>query len=288
MISDIKFRTGRLVIGILSIILSVFMIFQSCAVSFGEALLDTGTVSGASGIISAALVLAAGITAIASRNAVSRGGPIACAILYGLCAFMCAVFAADFPDLKVYAIVSLVAAAVFLLSFMDSTVSKLVVIGLEILLIAFIAIGCNSKQDEVTHSVDMPSNSQAYQDSVPNEGFKEDTKSETASISVEDGTVYPLSLVSSWDGKSIGEIQSFEDVSISEGYTGDLWVEGTFVGVADKENVMMHILCYDAEGYTLDKGVVILSTTPGKKFKIMESFSIPTSTVHIELDPTVM
>jgi hypothetical protein len=68
-------KVAKLVIGIISIVLTLVIFFQSCAASIGDALMEEGGTSGASGILVAILMLVAGIVAIAARN--SRGGSIA-------------------------------------------------------------------------------------------------------------------------------------------------------------------------------------------------------------------
>ncbi len=67
-------KTLKLVTGILSIILFVFVTFQSCAAGLGNALADNGEVSGSAGLMTAICLLAAGIVSIATRNKETNGG----------------------------------------------------------------------------------------------------------------------------------------------------------------------------------------------------------------------
>lgn len=69
-------KTAKLVIGILSIVLTMVVLFQSCAATVGDALANEGGTSGGVGMAVALLMLVAGIVAIAARN--SRGGSLFC------------------------------------------------------------------------------------------------------------------------------------------------------------------------------------------------------------------
>ena len=75
-------KTAKLVIGIISIVLTMVVLFQSCAATVGDALANEGGSSGGVGMAVALLMLVAGIVAIAARN--SRGGSIFCVIGFAL------------------------------------------------------------------------------------------------------------------------------------------------------------------------------------------------------------
>ena len=91
-------KVWKLVSGILSIILFVFVSFQSCAagVSNGEA-------SGSAGIIVAILMLAGGIVSIATRKSLGKGGNIALIVLFGLAAIIGFAGYGSFSDLAIWA-----------------------------------------------------------------------------------------------------------------------------------------------------------------------------------------
>lgn len=61
-------KTWKLVAGILSIILSVVVFFQSVLVGTANAMLDNGEVGGSAGVFVSILMLAGGIVSIAVRN----------------------------------------------------------------------------------------------------------------------------------------------------------------------------------------------------------------------------
>ena len=70
-------KTWKLVSGILSIIMFVFVTFQSCAAGISNSIEDNGEVGGSAGIIVAIMLLAGGIVSIATRNSKGKGGNIA-------------------------------------------------------------------------------------------------------------------------------------------------------------------------------------------------------------------
>lgn len=94
--------TGKLVIGILSIVLFVFIAMQSCAVGLGNAVLDSKDSSGTSGLFCSIMLLVAGIVGVATRNSSKSGGSIACAILYCFGWMIGSVGSKSFGDLEIW------------------------------------------------------------------------------------------------------------------------------------------------------------------------------------------
>ncbi len=80
-------KTWKLVSGILSIMLFVWMIFQSFAVGFANIILNTGEFSGFAGIVVAILMLAGGIVSISTRN-IGKDGDITLILLFGIAALI--------------------------------------------------------------------------------------------------------------------------------------------------------------------------------------------------------
>ena len=95
-------KTWKLVSGILSIILFVFVMFQSCAAGVVNTLEANGEVSGSAGVIVAIMLLAGGIVSIATRNG-SKGGNIAIIVLYGIGTIFGFVLSGNYADLKIWA-----------------------------------------------------------------------------------------------------------------------------------------------------------------------------------------
>lgn len=114
-------RTMKLIVGIVSIVLSMVILFQSCAAGVVDAIIDEGGTSGGSGMFVAFIMLVAGIVAIAARS--SRGGAIFCIIAYGLSGLVGVTSSGIYADLIVWGGLCLVFAALFLISvIMDARV----------------------------------------------------------------------------------------------------------------------------------------------------------------------
>ncbi len=96
-------KTWKLVAGILSIVLSIFVLFQSCAAGMGNTLQGNGEVSGSAGLIVAIMLLVGGIVSIATRGS-GKGGNIALIILYGIGALLGFTLAGSYSDLKIWAV----------------------------------------------------------------------------------------------------------------------------------------------------------------------------------------
>ena len=92
-------KTAKLVIGVLSIVLTMVVLFQSCAATVGDALANEGGTSGGVGI--------------AARN--SRGGSIFCIIAYALAGVLGLTAHGIFQDLIVWGSLCLIFAVVFLI-----------------------------------------------------------------------------------------------------------------------------------------------------------------------------
>ena len=95
-------KTWKLVSGILSIILFVFVAFQSCAAGVGNALAENGESGGSAGITVAVLLLAGGIVSICARKG-GRGLNIALIVIFGIGAVVGFTMAGSFADLNMWA-----------------------------------------------------------------------------------------------------------------------------------------------------------------------------------------
>ncbi len=95
-------KIWKLVSGILSIVLFVFVTFQSCAAGLSNALEENGEVSGSAGIMVAVFMLAGGIVSIATRKSEKKGGNIALIILFGLAAVLGFANYGSYSDLAIW------------------------------------------------------------------------------------------------------------------------------------------------------------------------------------------
>ena len=97
-------KTWKLVSGILSIVLSIFVMFQSSAAGLLNALDGSKESSGTAGLLVAFLMIAGGIVSIAVRKKISNGGNIALIVIFGLATLIGFVSAAGkFKDLYFWA-----------------------------------------------------------------------------------------------------------------------------------------------------------------------------------------
>ncbi|MCX7658183.1 MAG: hypothetical protein N2Z57_05840, partial [Oscillospiraceae bacterium] len=73
-------KTTKMIVGIISIVLSVLVTFQSCAAGAYNAMTSNGESSGTAGLFVAILMLVAGIIGIAARK--SKGGSFTAMAFY--------------------------------------------------------------------------------------------------------------------------------------------------------------------------------------------------------------
>ncbi|QNM06525.1 hypothetical protein [Qiania dongpingensis] len=106
-------KTSRLVIGILSIVLAVIVLFQSCAVGIGNALQANEEVSGSAGLMVAVILLVAGIIGIVTRN--GGKGPFVAGAFYALGGILGLTNAGSYGDLILWSVVCFLFAAVFII-----------------------------------------------------------------------------------------------------------------------------------------------------------------------------
>lgn len=97
-------KTWKLVAGILSIILFVVIMVQSCAAGAVNALEENGGSSGSVGAICGILVLTGGIVSVATRKSEGKGGNIALIILFGLAAVIGFAGHGNYSDLVIWSI----------------------------------------------------------------------------------------------------------------------------------------------------------------------------------------
>ncbi|MGN0485288.1 MAG: hypothetical protein ACI4HI_17245 [Lachnospiraceae bacterium] len=110
------FSTGRLVCGIISIVLTFLVLFQSCAAGVANTLEANGEVSGSAGFLLAICLLVAGIVGIVTRNSSKKAGPFTCAGFYLIGALIAACNVGTYSDLAIWAGVSAIFGALFLVA----------------------------------------------------------------------------------------------------------------------------------------------------------------------------
>ena len=106
-------KTAKTVMGIVSIVLFIIILFQSCATGVGNVIEGNETdTSSSGGVFLAFLVLIGGIVGIATKN--SRGGGIAAGVFYIIAALIGFTNQGSFGDLIVWSVLSLIFGVLFL------------------------------------------------------------------------------------------------------------------------------------------------------------------------------
>lgn len=108
-------KTVKLIIGIIAIVLSFVLFFQSTLVGLGDVLFaEEGETSGGFGIAMSILMLIGGIVSVSTRK--SKGGAIFCLINYALIGLIGVTCSKNFSDLAIWGSVSLIFALIYIIS----------------------------------------------------------------------------------------------------------------------------------------------------------------------------
>lgn len=95
-------KTWKLVSGILSLVFTVIILFQSCAAGIVGAVEKSSSSGGSAGVLVSLCMIAGGITSIATRNSEGNGGNKALIAIFGLAALMAFTMNGIFKDLIVW------------------------------------------------------------------------------------------------------------------------------------------------------------------------------------------
>lgn len=107
-------KTTRLIIGIISIVLSFIVSLQSCAAGLIGGIEQSGDTSGTGGIVVSLLMLISGITAICCRK--SKSGSIVTGGFYILAALLGFASGGIFADLIAWSYLCLIFGAIFIVT----------------------------------------------------------------------------------------------------------------------------------------------------------------------------
>lgn len=111
-----RWKTGRMIIGIISIVLFLLIALQSCAAGVGNALEENGSASGSMGLFLAIFMLLSGIIGICTRNLTSKVGPIVCTVFYWLGSILTIGTGETYGDLPIWGTLSFIFGLVYLIS----------------------------------------------------------------------------------------------------------------------------------------------------------------------------
>jgi len=96
-------KTAKLVIGIISMVLSVVVLLQSCAAGVVNSIESNGEVSGSAGFMVAVFFIIAGIIGVATRKSEMKTGSLIAAGFYLGVAFFGSILAGNYTDLYIWA-----------------------------------------------------------------------------------------------------------------------------------------------------------------------------------------
>lgn len=116
-----KWSTGRLVIGILSIVLFVLISFQSCAAGIGNAFESQASDSGSMGFVLAIMMLIAGIIAVCTRNSHSKGVTMLPTVFYWIGSLVAFGDAGIYKDLPIWGGLAFIFGLVFIYAGIKTT-----------------------------------------------------------------------------------------------------------------------------------------------------------------------
>lgn len=102
-------KIGRLIAGIVAMLISGLIAFQSCAAGISNILESSSSISGSAGFMLSLFILAGGIVGIVARKSVRKRGGMLPAILFALGSSCGALeWHSTFSDLRIWVIVSLI------------------------------------------------------------------------------------------------------------------------------------------------------------------------------------
>jgi hypothetical protein len=105
----------KLVVSIITLVLSMFVIFQSCAAGLANSLSENGEIGGTGGLFLAIMFIAAGVVGLVTRKSEKVGGGVATVILYLLAGIIGFASAGSYSDLYIWSGLSIVFAIIFVI-----------------------------------------------------------------------------------------------------------------------------------------------------------------------------
>lgn len=222
----------KIVSGILSIVLSFFVIFQSCAAGLVNALSQNGQVSGSAGLIVAVFLLAGGIVSIATRNAISNAGNVSIIVIYGIAAIVGYLLAGNYADLVIWATWCLLCAVIAVMAIAADNVCDtwvyvvIAILGIVIAIFGFIS-NFSDKENDSNRQNDNKQTAQSNEDSsnaeLPTIAVKDENESGDNIETAGSGTL----------GDYYVEIKSAE---LKEDYNGESVIVITYAWTNNSED----------------------------------------------------
>lgn len=108
--------TFRLIAGIITIVLSVLVTFQSCAAGISNALEENGESGGSAGVLLAVCFLVAGIVGIVTRKSTGAGGAFTSGGFYIVGGLIGFASAGSYSDLIIWSVISVAFGILFVIA----------------------------------------------------------------------------------------------------------------------------------------------------------------------------
>lgn len=256
-----KWVIARTVLGILSIILFVLVMLQSCAAGLGNALSDNGEVSGSAGFICAINLLVAGLIVLVARKTVKKAPMIVAAVLMFLNLFYSQVMAGSYKDLVIWGFLSFAFGLVYLFSALH-TKKQFIIAGViaAIYLVLMSAAGGAGSSKPKSENLGAAAEETTEQQTTDAENAKDlaeaEEGSEDSEAAAEDGKKPAQETGSEGAAWEIGDGQ----VVIGEDSIDSVWVQ---VAVPVKNTGSVNLY--------LESGTIDLEDADGH---LVESFSL--------------
>ena len=108
--------TFRLIAGIITIVLSVLVTFQSCAAGISNVLEENGESGGSAGVLLAVCFLVAGIVGIVTRKSTGAGGAFTSGGFYIVGGLIGFASAGSYSDLIIWSVISVAFGILFVIA----------------------------------------------------------------------------------------------------------------------------------------------------------------------------
>lgn len=291
-------ETWKLVSGILSIVMSFLVMFQSCAAGLFNLVSSNGEASGIAGLLVAALLLAGGIVSVLTRYALNNWGNISLIILYGIAALLGYMMAGSYADLLIWSTWCLLCAVMAGMSIASDNVCDAWVY----ILIGIIGIGLGIVGFKL-NSGDNPANTPASSKNGERKSNKENEESEngksigTGNVGDHHIEIKGASLAEDYEGKpaiiiTYAWTNNSEDTTnamtalMEKAFQDGVQLENAIIG--DSETYEVDTTMKDIRPETtidIQKAYVLGNVTSKVEFEVSEFLGFSDAVVTMDFDP---
>lgn len=255
---------GRMVIGILSILAFIVITLQSCTAGISNALEESNSISGSVGFILGLFLLAGGITGVATRKSVKKGGCIASSILYAVgSVFGSFEWNSTFSDLRVWVVVSILLSLFYMFCAImtKGDKSKRHIVGyviygiLIVCLIGGIVLGSNNSTTSTSNTDNMSTTTA--------EESEQAVEKSRYPMTIEDNEYFTIEVINAKYDSIFGEY-------INCKFTNKTDQNVTFAAksiILNGETTIDTSMMFEADGNTSNKDNFIIDTADFDEFK---------------------